>query len=128
MRNDAYSNVAAVQALVPAVKSAAGDGSTIDRKGYGGVLFVINTGAVAGDGDFGAKVQDSATGSGDWEDAGAEDVLGEFPATLEANSAYRVSYIGKRRYVRLALVKVDGTSIAAGAVAVLTLPHLAPVA
>lgn len=127
MRNDAYSNVAAVPAIVPAVKTAAGDGTTVDRKGYGGVLFVLNTGAVAGDGDFGAKVQDSANGS-DWVDADADDVLGVFPATLEANTAYRASYIGKRRYARLALTKEGGTSIAAGAVAVLTLPHMAPVA
>lgn len=127
MRNDAYSNVAAVQAIVPAVKTVAGDGVTIDRKGFGGILFVLNTGAVAGDGDFGAVVQESADGS-TWAAADADDVLGAFPATLAASSAYRASYIGKHRYVRLSLSKEGGTSIAAGAVAVLTLPHLAPVA
>ncbi|MGB3500988.1 MAG: hypothetical protein WBA44_05135 [Mesorhizobium sp.] len=127
MRNDAYSNVAAVPALAPAVQSAAANGASIDRKGYGGLLFVLNTGAVVGDGDFGAKVQESANNT-DWTDADAEDVLGAFPATLAANSAYRASYIGKQRYARLATTKAGGTSIAAGAVAVLTLPHIAPVA
>lgn len=127
MRNDAYSNVATVQAIAPAVKTAAADGSTIDRKGYGGVLFVANTGAIAGDGDFSLKVQDSANGT-TWADADADDVLGAFPATLAADSTYRASYIGKARYVRLAITKEGGTSIAAGAVAVLTLPHLAPAA
>jgi hypothetical protein len=127
MRNDAYSNVAAVQAVVPAVKTAAGDGVSIDRKGYGGLLFVVNTGAIAGAGDFGAKVQESANGT-DWADADADDVLGVFPATLVASTVYRASYIGKQRYVRLSVTTAGGTSIALGAVAVLTLPHLAPVA
>lgn len=127
MRKDAYSNVAALPAIVPAVKTAAGDGITIDRKGYDALLFVANSGAVAGDGDFGIKVQESADGS-TWADAAADDVLGSTPATLAANSAYRLSYIGKQRYVRLALTKEGGTSLALGAVAVLGLPHLAPVA
>ena len=127
MRNDAYSNVATVLALAPSVKTAAGDGVTIDRKGYGGLLFVVNTGAIAGAGDFSAKVQESANGT-DWTDADAEDVLGKFPATFAATSAYRVSYIGKQRYARVSLTMTGGTSIAAGAVAVLTLPHMAPVA
>lgn len=128
MRKDSYSNVSAVQALVPAVKTVAGDGATIDMKGYSSLLFVLNTGAVAGDGDFGAKVQEAVTGSGDWADADASDVLGEIPATLAASSAYRVAYIGSKRYVRLALTKEGGTSIAAGAVAILGMPHHAPVA
>lgn len=127
MRKDAYSNVAALPAIVPAVKTAAGDGITIDRQGFDALLFVINTGAVAGDGDFGAVVQESANGS-DWSAADADDVLGTTPGTLAANSAYRLSYIGAKRYVRLALTKEGGTSIALGAVAVLGLPHMAPVA
>jgi hypothetical protein len=127
MRKDAYSNVSAVQAIVPAVKTAAGDGATIDRKGYEALLFVINTGAIAGDGDFSVVVQDSAAGS-EWGAADASDILGAIPATLGASAAYRLSYIGSKRYVRLALTKEGGTSIALGAVAVLGLPHLAPVA
>lgn len=124
---DTYNTTHTVQALVPAVKSAAGDGATVDTKGYGSLLFVVNTGAIAGDGDFGAKVQDSANGS-DWADADAEVVLGTFPATLAANSTYRAAYVGGKRYARLALTKEGGTSIAAGAVAVLGIPHIAPVA
>lgn len=124
---DLYSNVKAVPAIVPAVKTAAGDGSTVDVQGFGSLLFVINTGAIAGDGDFGAKVQDSANGS-DWADAAAVDVQGTIPATLAATSAYRVGYTGSKRYVRLALTKEGGTSIALGAVAILGHPAVAPVA
>lgn len=124
---DSVSNVKAVPAIVPAVKTAAGDGSTVDVQGFGSLLFVINTGAIAGDGDFGVKVQDSANGS-DWADAAAVDVQGTIPATLAATSAYRVGYTGSKRYVRLALTKEGGTSIALGAVAVLGHPAVAPVA
>lgn len=127
MRKDAYSNVSAVPAIVPAVKTAAGDGETIDRKDYDALLFVINTGAIAGDGDFGVKVQESADSS-TWTDADADDVLGSAPATLAATSAYRLSYIGSKRYVRLAITKEGGTSIALSAVAIQSLPRIAPVA
>jgi hypothetical protein len=127
MRKDAYSNVTARQAIVPAVKSNAGDGVTIDRKGFDSLLFVVNTGAIAGDGDFGVVVQDSDNGSA-WDAAGAANVLGTTPGTLEASSAYRLSYIGGKRYVRVNVTKAGGTSIALGAVAVLGLPRMAPVA
>lgn len=126
---DTTSNVKALPAIVPAVKSAAGDGETIDTQGFGSLVFVVNTGAVTGDGDFGVKVQESDTSvSGDFTDADAEDMRGTIPATLAANSAYRVGYVGSKRFARLALTKAGGTSIAAGAVAVLGNPAIAPVA
>ena len=124
---DMHSNIKVATAVVPAVKSAAGDGITIDLQGFRAVALAIVTGAIAGDGDFGVAVQDSDTGSS-WDAAAADDVLGSAPATLEANSAYRLSYIGSKRYIRLNLTKAGGTSIALGAVAILAEPHIAPVA
>lgn len=123
---DMHNNISAVQAIVPAVKTAAGDGTTIDTRGFNGLEFVVTTGAIAGDGDFGIAIQDSVTGSGDWE--AATKVMGAFPATLEANSSYRVGYTGSKRYVRINVTKEGGTSIALGAVAVLGHPAVAPVA
>ena len=126
---DLYSNIGAVLALVPAVKSAADAGPAIDLKGFGRVAFVINTGAIAGDGDFGVKVQESDTDvSGDFTDADADHVDSNAPATLAASTAYKLGYRGHKRFVRLALTKAGGTSIAAGAVAVLGDPAVAPVA
>lgn len=125
---DLYSNVGAVLALVPAVKTAAGEGEAIDLRGFNSAAFVVSTGAVAGDGDFGIKIQESdASGSG-FADADAADVTSNAPATLAANAAYKLGYTGTKRYVRLALTKAGGTSIAAGAVAVLGNPARAPVA
>lgn len=129
---DTYHDNKVVQALAPAVASAAGNGLTIDTIDHDSVLFVINTGAIVGAGDFGLKIQESeTTTSGDFTDVAAADQLGTLPATLEANTAYRIGYIRSnwgKRYVRLALSKAGGTSIAVGATAILGHPRLAPVA
>lgn len=126
---DLYSNIGAVLALAPAVKSAADTGAAIDLLGFGSVTFVVNTGAIVGDGDFGIKVQESdTTENGDFTDAAAAVVDSSAPATLEASSVYKLGYTGFKRYVRLALTKAGGTSIAAGAVAVLGNPAVSPVA
>lgn len=115
---DLVSNFGAVQAIAPAVQAAAADGTAIDTLGFGSVGFVINTGAVAGAGDFGVKIQESdASGSG-FTDAAASAVQGTVPATLEAASVYKLGYAGFKRYVRLSLTKAGGTSIALGAVAI----------
>lgn len=124
---DHYSNIGVATAILPAVKSAAGDGITVDTKGYQSLTFVINTGAIASAGDFGVSVQESdASGSG-FAAVGADFVDSNAPATLAADSAYKVSYRGNKRYARLQLTKAGGTSIVLGAVAVLGHPANAPV-
>lgn len=123
---DLYHGLNAVQAIAPAVAAAAADGAAVDLIDHDAALFVINTGAIAGAGDFGLKLQESdASGSG-FTDVAAEDQLGTLPATLAANTAYRVGYIGskRKRFVRLSLTKAGGTSIALGAVAVLGVPRI----
>jgi hypothetical protein len=117
---DLASNIGAILALAPAVQSAAASGAAIDTQGFGSVAFLLTTGAIAGDGDFGAKVQESDTDvSGDFTDADAAVVDTSAPDTLDESSAYKIGYRGFKRYVRLALTKAGGTSVAAGAIAVL---------
>lgn len=124
---DIHSTIKAVSAIAPAVKTVAGDGISVDSKGFASLEFVITTGAVAGDGDFGIAVQESANGV-DWSAVTADNLLGTIPATLAANSAYRVGVVSGKRYYRANVTKASGTSIAAGAVAILGHPTLAPVA
>ena len=119
---DLYSNIAAIPALVPAVQSAAGQGAAIDTLGAGRLAFVVTTGAA--DGNFGVKLQESDNGSTGWTDVAADQVDS---TALAADSAYRLGYRGWKRYVRLALTKGGGTSIAAGAVAVIV-PQTRPAA
>lgn len=126
---DIASNIGAVPALAPAVQAAATTGAAIDIKGFGSLAIVVNTGAIVGDADFGVKLQESdTTTSGDFTDAAADVVDSNAPATLEASSSYKLGYRGFKRYVRLALTKAGGTSIAAGAVAVLGQAQSRPVA
>lgn len=124
---DLVSNIGIVPAIAPAVQSAAADGIAVDLKGFNRVAFAINTGAIVGSGDFGIKVQESDDGS-TFTDAAASAVLGTVPATLVAASAYKLGYIGFKRYARLAITKAGGTSIALGAVAIKGDPASAPVA
>jgi hypothetical protein len=129
MRKDSYSNASVVASLVPAVQAATLKGSTVDTKGFSAALMIVNTGAVAGDGDYGVAMQHSdTTTDGDFVDVPATDRIGTLPATLVASTVYRQAYVGKKRYLRAAITKTGGTSIAAGAVFVLGQPHLAPVA
>jgi hypothetical protein len=127
---DLYHNFGAVQAIAPAVQSANANGPAIDLAGFNSALIVLNTGAIAGAGDFAAKLQESDAADNGFADVAAADQLGSFPATLDANTAYRVGYIGskRKRYVRVVLTKAGGTSIAAGAVAILGNPAIAPLA
>lgn len=128
MRKDLYSNFAAVQALASASTSAAGDGLTIDLKGFQSALFLVNVGAITGAGDFTFKVQESDQAGAGFADAAAADVIGMAPATMAASTAYKLGYRGKKRFIRLSVTKTGGTSIQMGAVAILGHPHIAPVA
>lgn len=129
MRKDSYSNVSVAASLVPAVQSATLKGSTVDTKGFATALMIVNTGAVAGAGDYVLAMQHSdTTTDGDFADVPAADRIGALPGTLEASTVYRQAYIGKKRYLRAVITKTGGTSIAAGAVFALGTPALAPVA
>lgn len=116
---DLYSNIAAQPALAPAVQTAAADGSAIDLRDFGSVSIVLNTGAIAGSGDFGVKLQESDEAGSGFSDAATAVVSSNAPATLAAASTYKLGYRGFKRYIRLALTKAGGTSIAVGAVAIL---------
>lgn len=127
---DMHSNIKVVAAIAPAVKTDAESGAAIDLQGYRSAEIVVNTGALAGAGDFGFKIQHShTTESGDFVDVPASDLLGAAPAAaMTAATTYKVGYVGSRRYIRVATLDNGGTSLAIGAVAILGSPALAPVA
>lgn len=126
---DSFSDFGVVASLAPAVVSATTKGAHADLQGFNSALVVVNTGAVAGDGDYVIALQESATTTdGDFTDVAAKDLLGTLPATLEANKAYKQGYVGNKRYIRAVITKTGGTSIAAGAVIVVGNAALSPVA
>jgi hypothetical protein len=128
MLRDLYSNIGVAQAIVPAVKSAAADGITIDTKGYSSIAFLVTTGAIASSGDFGVAIQESDASASGFAAPDAAFVDSNAPATLAESTTYRLGYRGNKRYVRLQLTKAGGTSIALAAAAVLGHPHDLPVA
>ncbi|WP_172332220.1 hypothetical protein [Mangrovicoccus sp. HB161399] len=116
---DLFNNIGTNLAMAPAVQTAAATGPAIDLQGAGRIAFAVSTGAIVGSGDFGVTLQDSDDGSTGWADVAAADLQTNAPATLEESGAYRLGYLGDKRFVRLSLTMAGGTSIAAGAVAVL---------
>lgn len=129
MRKDIYSNTGLALALSPAVQAAAVNGPAVDLKDFASALVAVNTGAIVGAGDFGVKLQHSDTSTGgDFVDVPAADVQSNSPATLAADTSYKLGYAGSKRYLRLAVTKAGGTSIAAGAVVIKGRPNIAPVA
>lgn len=127
MRDLAH-NIAVVQAIASATRSANVDGAALDLIGFESAALVINTGTVTAAGDFTAKLQEADTDQpGDFADVPAEYLIGTLPATLEANSAYKQGYIGFKRYIRAVLTHNGGTSISVGAVLVKGDPHERPV-
>lgn len=119
MRRDFASNMGVVAAVAPAVVSSTNTSSPIDLQGFLAATVVINTGAIAGAGNFTPKLQESdTTENGDFGDVVADDLIGSFPAVLAATSVVKVGYRGNKRYIRTVLTQNSGTSIAASAVVV----------
>jgi hypothetical protein len=122
------SNLKVLPALSPAVQAATINGVAIDMLGFGSAAFILTTGAIVGSGDFSAKLQESDVSGSGYTDVAAVDQIGSFAATAVADATAKVSYIGTRRFARLVLTKATGTSIAAGAIAILGRASSRPVA
>lgn len=126
---DFASNIGVVAAVAPAVLSATNTSNPVDLLGFNAAAVIITTGAIAGDGDFTAKLQESdTTESGDFADVAPADLVGTFPASLAAASVVKVGYIGNKRYLRTVITKNGGTSIAASATVEMGAARLRPVA
>lgn len=124
-----YNDIGLVQATIPAVLAATNTSAAIDLAGFDSATVLINTGAIVSAGDFTTKLQESdTTTSGDFTDVAAGDLVGAFPASLAADSLYKVGYSGTKRYVRTVTTKNSGTSIIAGVFVAKGHPLTGPVA
>lgn len=124
-----YNDIGLTQALIPAVQSATATSAAIDLAGFESATVLINTGAIVSAGDFTVKLQESdTTTSGDFTDVAAGNLVGTFPASLAADSLYKVGYSGTKRYVRTVATKNSGTSIIAGIFVAKGHPLTGPVA
>jgi hypothetical protein len=114
---DIVNNIGVVAVIAPAVLTATNTPAGVDLLGFGSAALVINTGAIAGSGNFTPKLQESDDNT-NFTDVAAGDLQGSFPAALAANSVVKVGYKGNKRYVRPVLTLNSGTSIAASALIV----------
>lgn len=126
---DGISNIGVVSTLVPAVVAATTKGTAVDLQGFNSATLIINSGAIVSAGLYDVKLQESdTTTDGDFTDVVADDLLGDLPDALAADSAYKQGYKGVKRYIRAVITKQSGTSIAAGAVILRGHANDAPVA
>lgn len=117
---DLKNNIVSALALIPVAHAATkADSAIIDLQGANSATVIVNTGAIVSAGDY--TVSLAHGDESDLSDTAAvatTDLLGTFPASLAADSAYTVGYVGGKRYVRVVITKNSGTSIVAGAVVV----------
>ncbi len=126
---DLASNIGVAQTLAPVDYSVTTKGTAIDLRDFDSAAVIVNTGAITSAGKYVVSVQESdTTTDGDFGDVDAADLVGSLPSELAATSAYKISYVGNKRYIRAVITKTSGTSIVAGAIVVLGRAHRSPVA
>lgn len=111
MNKDLKSNVDIVESLAPASRTAAVNGTGVDLRGYSSAMAVIQAGAAGGTTpSFTFKVQESDDDS-TYADVAAADLDGGQPAAITAaQAAVRIGYKGAKRYARVIISAVSGTS------------------
>ena len=138
---DLHSNMKQVLAIIPATIGANGTktGNIIDRKGYGGVEFLVSYGSVTTTGTVVTLVLKEGDVTGTLTSVADADMLGtEVLASLLAATprtagttkevTKRLGYKGQKRYVQLSAVQTGVTSVGGiSAQAVLFSPSLVPV-
>lgn len=113
---DIYSNVGQAVAVVPAVLTATNTSAAIDLAGFESAAVLINTGALVGAAVFNVTLEESdASGSG-FAAVAASKIQGTLPTPLAASTAYKLGYLGAKRYIRTVLTLASGTSLAVSAV------------
>lgn len=125
-------NLGVISGTVPVAVTATTALTTngVDLRGFDSAIALVNTGAIAGAGDFSVKLQESDTNASDFTDVAAADLDSDITtiATMAANSVYRIGYKGSKRYINVIYVKNSGTSIVVGCTIVKGDPHQRPVA
>ena len=125
--------VVAVKAQAVGTSGIAGGklSSAIDRKGYGSIEFIYQSGSSASAADTITPVVYEADATGDtFTSVASTDLIGtEDAITLGTGGGIdRVGYKGLKRYLKLRVYGTGTATAIVGAVAVLSTPESAPVA
>lgn len=111
---DLYNDIGPAQSLSPRAVTAAVNGVGVDLRGFDGATFLVDTGTISGTTPtVTVQLQESDDNSTFTAIAAADLIGGALPATIgtaEDDTIYKRGYIGTRRYVRVAVTAVGGTS------------------
>lgn len=124
MTRDFASNIDAVESLRPADHAAGTNGQAVDLRGADSAAAVITVGAVTGSAAIFLEEAD-ADASGDpdtWTAVDSDDIIGTPIAAAEANTAYKLGYIGSKRFLRVVAAD-DATALNASGMIVLHRLH-----
>ncbi|MGW1609414.1 hypothetical protein ACWCQZ_08450 [Streptomyces sp. NPDC002285] len=137
MKRSVYNHVRAKATLAIAARTAAANGTAVDRKlsgasgsneWYASALLIVHTGAIT-DGTHAITLEVSDDNS-NWAAAAAGDIQGSLPSIGSSNddALYEVGYIGNARYLR-AVTTPSGTTTGGvyGATILLGFPTVLPV-
>lgn len=125
---DLKSNIKPVQSLIPATRTAAANGTSVDLTGFNSASVVFSNGAIGGTASptFTFEVQESDDNTS-FTAVADKDLRGVEPVITAANQVTQVSYLGYKRYIRAILKAVTGTSPTLDCGATIVLGHPASV-
>lgn len=108
---DLYNDSGFTQSLAPAARTASANGTGVDLYGYSGANIIFHAGAWT-DGTHTFDVQDSDDNSS-FASVAAGLLLGTKPVVSSsgtASKAYKVGYLGTKRYLRAAVTVAGATT------------------
>lgn len=131
MEYDGHSRIKSLIAL-DVTENAGGivQGNIIDTVDFESVEFILFTGtSTSGDHFADLQVSDTGAFAGEENAVDLDDIIGSLLTLLEnSNQIRRFGYIGKKRFLRLALIGSNNPDQTVGVVAILGRPRSMPVA
>ena len=113
MEQDLYNRLTVAKTLAPAARTTTAAGTAVDLQGFEAAAAIINVGAWT-DGTHAFSLQESdTTTDGDFADVADADLQGTEPIVASGstqNTAYKVGYLGNKRYVRIKCTISGGPS------------------
>jgi hypothetical protein len=108
---DLYSNLNFVQSLVPAARTATGNGVEVDIRDYHGAMVVIGTGVIT-DGTHTIEVKEAAVPGGAFTAVADADLQGTEPAigVADDNVVFRIGYKGTKGALRVDVTVAGATT------------------
>ncbi len=124
---DLVHNLDPVRDVSPAVINATTKGAAVDTQGFDGAMATVVGGAIVGAGLVLPSLEESdTTTDGDFTAIAAGNLQGAF-VNMTANSIQKVGVKSSKRYIRVVLTLVSGTSILGSATITRGFPSQLPV-